>query len=223
VGQLLRRTACWGLCACWLATSVVIAHAASFGAATIQWTAPGDDGLTGRATAYDLRYAMTPLTAANFSAATQIPGVPPPKTAGSPETFTVTGLPQGRGFYFALRTVDEAQNWSPISNNSYFVVPTTATGAGSLAIWLSPPYPNPGRSLVSWAYTLPQSARVDVEAFEITGRRVRTIAHSWKDAGDGALIWDLRDDRGRAVAPGMYLIRASLGGHTSTQRVVVAR
>ena len=43
---------------------------------TVNWTAPGDDGSVGRASVYDLRYSNLPLTAANFSLATRITGLP---------------------------------------------------------------------------------------------------------------------------------------------------
>jgi hypothetical protein len=163
------------------------------------------------------------MTPSNFPIATQVPGVPAPKPAGSAESFTITGLAQGRGYYFAMRTVDEAQNWSPMSNMCYYAVPVTSTERQALALWLSPPYPNPGRASVSWSYTLPQAARVEMEAFDVSGRRVRHIVHAWVDAGPGGVIWDLRDDRGRTVAPAIYLVRTSLGGQVSLQRVVVTR
>jgi len=81
---------------------------------TLLWTAPGDDGNIGTATAYDLRRSTAMLTSANFSAATQVV-VTAPKVAGSPETFVVTGLTPGT-YYFAIKSVDEAGNWSLMSN-----------------------------------------------------------------------------------------------------------
>jgi hypothetical protein len=220
---MLRCALSGGLCACWLAGSAAVSSAGFYGTATLHWTAPGDDGLTGRAATYDLRYSMVPVTESNFYLATPVPGVPAPNYAGSAESFKVTGLAPGIGYYFSLRTEDHAQNWSPISNLCYYAVPLTSTDGQALARWLSPPYPNPSRASVNWTYTLPEPGRVDVEAFEVSGRRVRRIAHSWADAGQGGVKWDLRDDRGRAVAPGIYLIRTTLGGLVSLQRVIVTR
>jgi hypothetical protein len=223
VNPKLRCALSVGLCACWLAGSAAVSSAGFYASATLHWTAPGDDGLIGRATAYDLRFMSVPLTEGNFYLGTPVPGVPAPKLPGSAESFTVTGLLQGRVYYFALRTVDEAQNWSLVSNMCGYAVPVTSADGPALARWLSPPYPNPGRASVNWSYTLPEAGRVDVEAFEVSGRRVRHIAQAWVEAGAGGVHWDLRDDRGRAVAPGVYLIRAALGGQVSLQRVVVTR
>jgi len=83
---------------------------------TLAWTAPGDDGTTGTASQYDVRYSTTTITAANWSSASQIGNEPTPHVAGTPESLTVTGLTQGITYYFALRTADERSNWSAISN-----------------------------------------------------------------------------------------------------------
>jgi hypothetical protein len=82
----------------------------------LTWTAPGDDGAQGTASAYDLRYALTPITAESWDAAIQIEGMSAPKPSGSAESYTVTGLEQATGYYFALKTVDNAGNRSTLSN-----------------------------------------------------------------------------------------------------------
>ncbi len=83
---------------------------------TLTWTAPGDDGNIGTATAYDIRYSLSTINASNWNDATQVTGEPSPQTAGSAESFTVTGLTPGTLYYFAVKAVDEAGNWSSLSN-----------------------------------------------------------------------------------------------------------
>jgi phosphodiesterase/alkaline phosphatase D-like protein len=83
---------------------------------TLSWTAPGDDGSVGTAAQYDVRYSTATITAANFSSATRVTTAPTPKTAGSTESFIVTGLGSNTTYYFAVKTADEVPNWSSISN-----------------------------------------------------------------------------------------------------------
>jgi hypothetical protein len=83
---------------------------------TLNWTAPGDEGSTGSATSYDLRYSTTAMNQATFVTATPVPGAPPPLAAGAAQTFSVPGLLCGRTYYFAIKAVDEANNISAISN-----------------------------------------------------------------------------------------------------------
>ncbi len=82
----------------------------------LRWTAPGDDGNSGRASYYDIRFANFPITEGNFYSANECAGEPPPSNAGGIDTFIVFGLTPGTHYYFALKTADEDSNWSLISN-----------------------------------------------------------------------------------------------------------
>ena len=79
---------------------------------TLTWTAVGDDGSTGTAASYDLRYSTSAITAANFASATAATGEPAPQAAGSSESFTVSGPASNTTYYFALKVADEVPNWS---------------------------------------------------------------------------------------------------------------
>jgi len=101
----------------------------------LDWTAPGDDGETGTATLYDIRWSHSRiLTEADFyneaTAFRITSGVPSPATAGTPQQVTVNGLTADTPYYFAIKTKDEAgpeSNWSALSNWASAV---TGTGAG---------------------------------------------------------------------------------------------
>ena len=60
---------------CLMATTLQPRAAAALNV-TLRWTATGDDGTSGTATQYDLRYSLAPITAQNFTSASAIPGVP---------------------------------------------------------------------------------------------------------------------------------------------------
>jgi hypothetical protein len=84
--------------------------------ATLTWTAPGDDGAEGTATAYDIRYSLAVITEANFNSATQAANLPVPSAAATGETHTVTGLAANTTYHIALKAADEVPNWSGLSN-----------------------------------------------------------------------------------------------------------
>ncbi len=85
----------------------------------LDWTAPGDDGFSGTAARYDIRYARAPIdTLPAFEAATPVANVPAPLTRGSAETILVGGLEPGTEYFFALRTADQAGNWAQLSNGA---------------------------------------------------------------------------------------------------------
>ena len=84
--------------------------------AALLWTAPGDDGTTGTASTYDVRYTTTPLTDADWDEATQVEAKPSPSAAGTSEALVVSGLSSTETYYFAVKTADEIPNWSDLSN-----------------------------------------------------------------------------------------------------------
>lgn len=86
--------------------------------ATLTWAAPGNDGNEGRAAAYDLRRSGDPITEENWEAAARIDGLPAPGEPGSAESFTVEGLVENETYHFALKTADDRENWSVISNDA---------------------------------------------------------------------------------------------------------
>jgi hypothetical protein len=82
----------------------------------LNWTSPGDDDTAGTVTEYDIRFSTTTITEANWASATQASGEPTPQAAGASETMSVTGLTIGSHYCVALKTADEAENWSELSN-----------------------------------------------------------------------------------------------------------
>lgn len=84
------------------------------------WTAPAADALGGAAvSSYDLRYATYSFTQANWNSpgVRQAAGEPVPAAPGSAEMMVVSGdLVPGGTYYFAIRSVDEAGNLSPLDD-----------------------------------------------------------------------------------------------------------
>ncbi|HUV30422.1 MAG TPA: fibronectin type III domain-containing protein [Acidobacteriota bacterium] len=99
----------------------------------LSWTAPGDDGTSGTAAEYDIRYALVPITDANWDAATEVSGEPTPQAAGSAESFTVGSLGPNTTYYFAIKTADEVPNWSGLSNVASVTTLNEQTAPGVIA------------------------------------------------------------------------------------------
>lgn len=99
--------------------------------AVIRWTAPGDNGNTGTATTYDIRYYTSPITTNNWISAFHVSGEPAPAVAGTVQQMTVAGLIPNRTYYFAMTTEDEVPNKSNISNQATGSTAATDTRAPS--------------------------------------------------------------------------------------------
>ena len=83
----------------------------------LHWTAPGDEGTTGRALRYDIRYSTSPITEANWNQASKVTREPYPAPSGTATTFTVPdSLSSGTTYWLAMKSKDEEGNWSAMSN-----------------------------------------------------------------------------------------------------------
>ena len=99
--------------------------------------------------------------------------------------------------------------------------PRPAAGALELAA----PWPNPARGDVALDLRLPSAAAVRLEAFDLAGRRVATIASGTRPAGEWRVRWtpERAGADGRRLAPGVYLVRVRIGSLAATRRIVLIR
>lgn len=91
---------------------------------TLTWTAPGDDWDVGTAASYQMRWKSTRPDTTNidtmdtwWNGANVASGLPVPKIAGTPQSYTFTGpSTPGATYYFVLKACDEVPNCSAYSN-----------------------------------------------------------------------------------------------------------
>ena len=93
---------------------------------------------------------------------------------------------------------------------------------GSFALF--PTYPNPFNSSTVIRFALPAPAEVELAVFNTVGQKVATLVRGVRDAGQYSLTWDGRDNRGNALASGVYLYRLrSDGGSVESRQLLLAR
>ncbi|MBI1797354.1 MAG: hypothetical protein HYR74_09910 [Candidatus Eisenbacteria bacterium] len=85
------------------------------------------------------------------------------------------------------------------------------------------PAPNPARVASRLRFALPRATHVRLAAYEISGRRRRTLVDGDFAAGPHEIAWDFRDDSGREAPSGVYLLRLDAEGKAITRIVVRAR
>ena len=88
------------------------------GSVELGWTAVGDDGSSGTASSYLVRYSTSAINnGTDWTNATAFANTLIPKAAGQAESLTVTGLTPGTTYYFAVRAQDEKPNLGGLSNS----------------------------------------------------------------------------------------------------------
>lgn len=94
-----------------------------------------------------------------------------------------------------------------------------AAPAGELSF--SPVRPNPARNRATLAFVLPRAGHVRLAVYDVSGRLARTLVDASLAAGTHHESWDLRDESGVALAPGVYLARLETAAGTRVRRVAV--
>jgi FlgD Ig-like domain len=129
----------------------------------------------------------------------------------------------GSPFFYKLTAVDVHGNESAVTT----LLPggALAVGDGALPrdLALAAPRPNPAAGATTLRYALPRSAAVRLAIYDAAGRRVRELAAGGREAGEHAVVWDLRDGEGAAVSAGLYFARLEADGATRVRRVAVTR
>ncbi len=100
-------------------------------------------------------------------------------------------------------------------------MPVRVDHSPAAALEFSAPAPNPARGATRFSFALPTAGRVSLEILDVAGRRVRTLVSGAMSAGRYDHGWDLRDDAGHAVAPGVYLARLATLDGARVRRVVL--
>ena len=121
----------------------------------LMWSAPSDDGMTGTAALYDLRYmescpGSAGLDEGTWDRAIEVIGEQRPQ-AGALQTYTLTGLDAGKTYCLAIKSVDPSWHVSPVSN--VITLPLSshsyAAGTSGLVKLISPITLRKGYNLIS--------------------------------------------------------------------------
>ena len=133
-------------------TNLIATTGTANGTVDLSWTAPGDDGSTGTAASYLVRYSASAIgNQTAWDAATPvITGLPTPKAAGQSETMTVNGLTPGSTYYFAIRARDEVPNLGGLSNSPSAAAQSDTTPPAAITDLTALPGTFEGTVSLSW-------------------------------------------------------------------------
>lgn len=93
---------------------------------------------------------------------------------------------------------------------------------GGAAGTLEQNFPNPFRDRTTIRYQVTEPGRVEVVVYDLQGREVEFLVEGNRDPGAFAVEWDGLSSTSRDVPPGVYIVRMSTAGGTSTIRVLKA-
>jgi len=211
-------------------TDLAAGPGAEDGDLDVSWTAVGDDSLTGAATGYIVKISASAINESNWDQATTLFNVPIPQASGASESFTIPGLVPGQEYYVALKTLDNYNNLSELSNVAFGeakveLVLDIDDDGGELPreFSLSQNYPNPFNPTTTIEYALPTTSQVRLTVYNIQGQRIVTLVDGAKPPGRYQQTWDGAVSGGSRAASGIYFYRLETDTYTEGKKMVLLK
>ena len=89
---------------------------------------------------------------------------------------------------------------------------------------LSQNYPNPFNPSTRLNFSIPQSEKVNISVYDITGNLIRVLVdHEYHQPGSYQVDWNGRDLEGKSVASGIYFVRLQAGQFTQTRKMSLVK
>jgi len=88
---------------------------------------------------------------------------------------------------------------------------------------LNPSVPNPFNPSTTISFRTPSPGTAHLAIHDGRGRKVRTLLAEAVPAGETSVVWDGRDDEGRSVTAGVYLVTLDLDGRVGAGKVTLLK
>lgn len=102
--------------------------------------------------------------------------------------------------------------------------PTTAVPTENVSaarLFLAQNVPNPFRTDTQIRFDLPRTESVQLDIFDVTGRRARALVSQTLPPGSHRIEWDGRGDHGQPLSSGVYYYRLNAGSETVQRKLVL--
>jgi len=136
----------------------------------------------------------------------------------SPET----GVKHSSGF---IRTSSWQQEYQLVVGKMDFVE-KISSGFKNIpeSFQIAQNYPNPFNPETQVRFELPKSTRISLDIFDILGRKIKTLAsNEYREPGYYEIRWHGKNDQGRDVASGLYLLYLKTAEYKKAIKMILQR
>jgi hypothetical protein len=102
-------------------------------------------------------------------------------------------------------------------------VPNDDPGISPLVTRLEGNYPNPFNPETAIRFSTRENGHVRLTVYNLKGQLVRNLVDNDLEAGNHRVIWNGRDNGGRAVSSGIYLYRMETPGYSNTMKMMLMK
>ncbi len=108
-------------------------------------------------------------------------------------------------------------------SGSHVLFETDRIAIPAMPLALEQNWPNPFNPSTTISYYLPESGRVRLEIFDVSGRRVACLVDKTQERGNHSAVWNGASESGRPAAAGLYIYRLTAGHETLSRKMVLVR
>jgi hypothetical protein len=123
-----------------------------------------------------------------------------------------------------------AAGWAPLTLGElmiHAIVQNGGVGADDNVVapivFAASNYPNPFNPVTSISYSVPKDGQATLAIYNMKGQVVRTLLNSSVKAGNYSVSWNGTDDKGIAVASGVYFYRLTSDNKTITKKMLLSK
>jgi len=113
--------------------------------------------------------------------------------------------------------------WDTHENESEFSLLLPGEITGAVVTLLEQNVPNPFNPLTAIRFSIAEPGWARLLVFDVGGRLVRTFLDGEVGTNKYEVVWDARDDAGKAVASGVYFCRLEAPGYIKSRKMMLLR
>ncbi|NOZ60660.1 MAG: T9SS type A sorting domain-containing protein [Calditrichaeota bacterium] len=87
----------------------------------------------------------------------------------------------------------------------------------------APELPHPFNPETEITYQIPQRSNIELTVFNLQGQKIRTLFSGQQSTGTHRVKWNGVDEKGNAVASGVYLCQLRAGKFVATKKMLLLR
>ncbi len=143
-------------------------------------------------------------------------------------SFSLLSVFYAEGMHTVRLTVNDGFNTLELNWNVQIGATSVNETKGELpkSFKLEQAYPNPFHAGVSTSMItlhVPRASEVRLYVYDLLGRQVRALVAANKPAGIHRFAWEGKDDEGKALPSGVYVLKMLAGDFHATQKIMLMR
>jgi len=104
-------------------------------------------------------------------------------------------------------------HWVTPSANHDPLIPSSILSIGA--------YPNPFNPSTTISYELTKAGDVSIDIYNLKGQKVHSLLRGYAAKGDHTVKWDGKDDAGRDVGSGLYIVILKSAGNSKSTKIIL--